>query len=152
MGPRPPCALRPLFGVLLLWPYVLTRSVSSKLNTEAFLPAGQGEQHPHVAKRSTQNCDTSFDNYCLNHGQCMFLVDVNENHCRCELGFHGNRCEQPQLVFQPMGEEQLAVTVVCVTLLIIGLAGILYFCCKWYKKSRFPRQQKNQGYKGVQSV
>ena len=38
----------------------------------------------------------------------------------------------PELVIQPMGEEQILVTVFCVSLLIIGLSGALYFCCKWW--------------------
>ncbi|KAM3611462.1 uncharacterized protein V6R79_018912 [Siganus canaliculatus] len=74
-----PSALFPLLGVMLLWPDVLTRSISSSVSMT--MSAGQGEERPHVAKRSTQMCDSSFDQYCLNNGQCMLLVDVNEHHC-----------------------------------------------------------------------
>ncbi|XP_044053266.1 proepiregulin-like [Siniperca chuatsi] len=149
-----PSALLSLIGVMLLWPYVLTKSVSSRLQTadSGSLSAGQGEERPHAVKRSTQNCESTFDKYCLNNGQCMLLVDINEHHCKCDRGFYGPRCSNPELVFQPMGEEQIIVTIFCVSLLIIGLAGALYFCCKWYKKNRFQRQQKRQGYKGVQAV
>ncbi|XP_045891345.1 proepiregulin-like [Micropterus dolomieu] len=139
---------------MLLWPYVLTKSVSSQLQTadSAALSTGQVEGHPHVSKRSTQNCESTFDDYCLNNGQCMLLVDIDEHHCKCEKGFYGHRCSQTELVVQPMVEKQIIVTVFCVSLLIIGLAGALYFFCKWYKKNRFPRQQKLQGYKGVQTA
>ncbi|KAM3611463.1 uncharacterized protein V6R79_018912 [Siganus canaliculatus] len=143
-----PSALFPLLGVMLLWPDVLTRSISSSVSMT--MSAGQGEERPHVAKRSTQMCDSSFDQYCLNNGQCMLLVDVNEHHCKCERGFYGPRCSNLELVFQPLGEEQILVTVFCVSLLIIGLSGALYFCCRWYKKNRLPRLR--QGYKGVQMV
>ncbi|XP_030272599.1 proepiregulin-like [Sparus aurata] len=143
-----PSALLSLIGVMLLWPYVLTKSVSSS----ASLSAGQGEARPHVVRRSTQNCDGSFDKYCLNNGQCMLLVDINEHHCKCERGYYGPRCSNPELVIQPMGEEQIIVAIFCVSLLIIGLSGALYFCCKWYKKNKFPRKQKQQGYKGVQTA
>lgn len=51
--------------------------------------------------------------------------------CRCERGYSGLRCGDPELVFQPQGEEQIIVTIFCVSLLIIGLSGALYFCCKW---------------------
>lgn len=154
MGNRKPSALLSLIGVMLLWPYVLTKNVSSKLQTadSTSLSAGQGGDRPHVVKRSTQNCDSSFDNYCLNNGQCMLLVDINEHHCKCESGFYGPRCSNPELVVQPMGEEQIILTIFCVGLLIIGLAGALYFCYKWYKKNKFPRQPKRQGYKGVQKA
>uniref|UniRef100_A0A8C6V7T6 EGF-like domain-containing protein n=1 Tax=Neogobius melanostomus TaxID=47308 RepID=A0A8C6V7T6_9GOBI len=90
------------------------------------------EQRPHVVKRFVRSCDKSFDNYCFNNGQCMFLVDLNENTCKCELGFRGSRCEQLLLVSKPMGETQKAFIIVCVILLIIGLTGALYFFCKWY--------------------
>uniref|UniRef100_A0A8C6V108 EGF-like domain-containing protein n=1 Tax=Neogobius melanostomus TaxID=47308 RepID=A0A8C6V108_9GOBI len=89
-------------------------------------------------KNSIQPCGQkknscfSFDNYCFNNGQCMFLVDLNENTCKCELGFRGSRCEQLLLVSKPMGETQKAFIIVCVILLIIGLTGALYFFCKWY--------------------
>ncbi|XP_056275290.1 proepiregulin-like isoform X2 [Pseudoliparis swirei] len=155
MGNNKPPALLALIGVMLLWPNVLTRSVSSSsLQTvdSASLSAGQGGERPRVVKHSAQNCDSTFDTYCLNHGQCLLLVDINEHHCKCERGFFGPRCSNPELVVQPMGEEQLIVTIFCVALLIIGLAGTLYFCCKWYKKNKFPHQQTRQGYKGVQTA
>uniref|UniRef100_UPI0037E7CCDF proepiregulin-like n=1 Tax=Semicossyphus pulcher TaxID=241346 RepID=UPI0037E7CCDF len=147
MGNSKPSALLSLIGVMLLWPYVLTKSVSSRLQTEdsSSLSAGQGEQRPHVVKRSTQNCDSSFDKYCLNHGQCMLLVDIDEHHCKCESGFYGPRCSNLELVVQPLGEEQILLTIFCVTLLIIGLAGALYFCCKWYKKKQIPTSSEAAG-------
>ncbi|XP_010734260.2 proepiregulin [Larimichthys crocea] len=143
-----PSALLSLLGVMLLWPYVLTKSVSSSDS----LSAGLGDERPHVVKRSTQNCESSYDKYCLNNGQCMLLVDMNKHYCKCERGYSGLRCGDPELVFQPQGEEQIIVTIFCVSLLIIGLSGALYFCCKWYKKNKFPCQQKRLGYKGVQTA
>uniref|UniRef100_A0A3B4AMJ7 EGF-like domain-containing protein n=1 Tax=Periophthalmus magnuspinnatus TaxID=409849 RepID=A0A3B4AMJ7_9GOBI len=94
----------------------------------------QREERPHVEKRSILSCDSSFDNYCLNNGQCLFLVDLNENHCKCELGYLGTRCEHTQLVVQPMKEEEVALIIVCVVLLILGLTGALYFFCKCSEK------------------
>uniref|UniRef100_A0AAQ5Z788 EGF-like domain-containing protein n=1 Tax=Amphiprion ocellaris TaxID=80972 RepID=A0AAQ5Z788_AMPOC len=117
--------------------------------------SGQTEERHHVVKRMTKSCDSTFDDYCLNNGQCMLLVDINEHHCKCVGGYSGPRCGTVRLndfVFQPLAEEQVVVVVFCVSLLIIGLAGALYFCCKWYKKNRFPRQQKRHSYKGVQAV
>ncbi|XP_071339561.1 proepiregulin-like [Trachinotus anak] len=154
MGNSKASALLSLIGVMLLWPYVLTKSVSSRLQTadSSSLHAGQGEERHRVVKRSTQSCDSSFDNYCLNNGKCMLLVDMNEHHCNCERGFYGPRCASPELVMQPMGEEQIILIIFCVSLLIIGLAGALYFCFKWYKKNRFLPHQRRQGYKGVQAV
>ncbi|XP_041854380.1 proepiregulin-like [Melanotaenia boesemani] len=158
MGNKTSPALLSLIGVMLIWPNALTKSVSPRLQiADTFsLSAGQVEERPHVVKRSTQSCDSSYDNYCMNNGKCMLLVDINEHHCNCEKGFSGARCSIPELVFQPGSEEQVILIIFCVGLLLVGVAGALYFCCKWYKKNKFPcqqkKQQKGQGYKGVQMV
>uniref|UniRef100_A0A3B5AUH1 EGF-like domain-containing protein n=1 Tax=Stegastes partitus TaxID=144197 RepID=A0A3B5AUH1_9TELE len=94
----------------------------------AGVPGPGGERH-HVVKRMTGSCDSTFDNYCLNHGQCMLLPDCCSG-CRCVGGYHGPRCGTMDFVVQPLAEEQVIVIVFCVSLLIIGLAGALYFCCK----------------------
>ncbi|XP_047446947.1 proepiregulin-like [Mugil cephalus] len=153
MGYGSPSAILTLIGLILIWPYVFTRSVSPRpLSSDGpSLPAEKGEELHHVAKRSTQSCDSSFDNFCLNNGKCMLLVDINEHHCKCESGFYGARCANAELVFRPLGEEQIVFVVFCVILLSVGLALALYFFCKWYRKSRFTRKQKRQGYKGVQT-
>ncbi|XP_069379152.1 proepiregulin-like [Paralichthys olivaceus] len=82
--------------------------------------AGQWGQRPHVVKRSTKSCDSTYDNYCLNKGQCKFLVDINEHHCKCEKGHYGLRCASLEFLIQPAGEGQITVTVFCVSLLITG--------------------------------
>uniref|UniRef100_A0A3Q3WM18 EGF-like domain-containing protein n=1 Tax=Mola mola TaxID=94237 RepID=A0A3Q3WM18_MOLML len=144
-------------GVMLLWPYVFAKSVSSSSSLAAGIQLAncatwQGEVRPHVVKRSTEKCDSMFDNYCMNNGKCMLLVDINEHHCICDKGFYGPRCSKLDLVMQPVAEEEIILTVFCVSLLIIGLLGALYFCRKWYKKNRFQSQPKHQGYKGVQGA
>ncbi|XP_008286354.1 proepiregulin [Stegastes partitus] len=127
-----PSALLSLLGVMLLWPCGLTWSVSPRGPADgSSLPAGPGGERHHVVKRMTGSCDSTFDNYCLNHGQCMLLLDLNEHHCKCVGGYHGPRCGTMDFVVQPLAEEQVIVIVFCVSLLIIGLAGALYFCCKW---------------------
>uniref|UniRef100_A0A8C7WYP5 EGF-like domain-containing protein n=1 Tax=Oryzias sinensis TaxID=183150 RepID=A0A8C7WYP5_9TELE len=102
--------------------------------------------------RSTVNCDSTFDQFCMNNGKCMLLVDLNEHHCQCDIGFNGPRCDMPEMVQGKMAEGEIILIVFCVGLLVIGLAGAAYFFFKWYKKNKFPRQQKRQGYRGVQLV
>ncbi|CAN9512990.1 unnamed protein product [Ophioblennius macclurei] len=143
-----------LIGMLLIAPCILTPSVSSRLQTVvSHSPsAGQGGERPHVVKRSIQGCSISFKNYCMNDGKCMYLVDINEHHCQCEKGYYGPRCAAQELLVQPMAGEQVIVIIFGVGLLIIGLSGLLYFCCKWHKKNRCPSQPKRNGYKGVQNA
>lgn len=50
---------------------------------------------------------------------------------RCEGGYYGPRCGTVELVMKPMAEEQIVLIVFCVGLLIVGLSGALYLCCKW---------------------
>lgn len=50
---------------------------------------------------------------------------------RCETGFYGPRCGNLEFVTQPVTEEQIVATVFCVSLLLIGLAGALFFFYKW---------------------
>lgn len=138
--------------MILLWPHVQSVRIPFKDTTADVTYTDQREQRPRVVKRAVRNCDASFDNYCFNNGQCMFVVDLNANSCQCELGFHGSRCEQPQLVSKPMSEDQVALIIVCVTLLFIGLVGALYFFCKWYKRDKLPQQQKRWWYTGVHTV
>ncbi|CAI5649669.1 proepiregulin [Oreochromis niloticus] len=141
-----------IIGVMMIWPYVLTESASPRVPFAdgASLPAGQGEKQQHVVKRSMQICESGYDHYCLNNGQCILLVDVNEHHCKCETGFIGSRCEKLELVSGAEGEKQIIIITFFVILLIIGLAGALYFFCRWYKKNSFHPQLRWQGYKGVQ--
>ncbi|CAL1614851.1 unnamed protein product [Knipowitschia caucasica] len=132
------CTFALVFCEALLWSLVLSRS-----STPDVISAG--EQRPRVAQRSLLSCD----HYCLNNGQCVFLVELNVNHCKCELGFQGSRCEAPQLVMKPMKEEQVALIVVSVFLLSVGLGGALYFFCKWYRRKHLP---KGRRYSAVESA
>ncbi|TNM89498.1 hypothetical protein fugu_003732 [Takifugu bimaculatus] len=58
----------------------------------------------------------------------------------CEAGFYGPRCGNLEFVIQPVTEEQIVAAVFCVSLLLIGLAGALFFFYKWYKKNRLTKK------------
>ncbi|KAM9391420.1 proepiregulin-like [Pholidichthys leucotaenia] len=149
MGCSSTATLLSLTGILLIWPYVLTKSVPSRLlDADGIsVSAGQKEERHHVVKRSVQRCSSSYDNWCLNNGTCIVLVDSNVRHCKCEKGFEGPRCSIVELVHQPMGEEQIIVIIFCMGLLIIGLAGALYLFWKWCKRNSLPCQQKCHSYR-----
>ncbi|XP_017267760.1 proepiregulin-like [Kryptolebias marmoratus] len=155
MGNSKISALFSMIGVMLIWPHVFTKSISPTLQTteNSTLSPGQGEEkleRPLVENRSITSCGSNFNSYCMNNGICMLLVELNEHHCKCKEGFHGPRCNSPKLsTGYPLQEEQIVTIIICVILLIIGLAGALYFCCR-YKKNKFSPQQKQTGYRGVQ--
>ncbi|XP_066566931.1 proepiregulin isoform X2 [Amia ocellicauda] len=97
---------------------------------------------PHIAEVRMQKCESDMDTYCF-HGECMFLLDINEHHCRCDQGFTGPRCAHSDLVFKPLSDEYVILTVVCVALFCVAGAGAFYFFYKWYKKNKCTPKEKN---------
>ncbi|CAB1319227.1 unnamed protein product [Coregonus sp. 'balchen'] len=69
----------------------------------------QEQSRPRMEKVMIQKCDSSLESYCLN-GECLLLLDINEHHCKCEMGYYGPRCAHLEMVFQPMREEHVILT------------------------------------------
>ncbi|MBW01223.1 Proepiregulin, partial [Eschrichtius robustus] len=117
---RPTTFSAPPTGVMLLNP-------SHALSPVSF----QTEDNPRVAQVSISQCSSDMSGYCF-HGQCIYLVDMSENHCRCEVGYTGVRCEHFILTVQkPLSKEYVALTVILVILLFIIVAGSVYYFCRW---------------------
>uniref|UniRef100_A0A8P0ST50 Proepiregulin n=2 Tax=Canis lupus familiaris TaxID=9615 RepID=A0A8P0ST50_CANLF len=103
----------------------------------------QIEDNPRVAQVSIIKCGSDMNGYCL-HGQCIYLVDMSQTYCRCEVGYTGVRCEHFYLtVQQPLSKEYVALTVILIILFLIIVAGSLYYFCRWYRnrKSKEPKQE-----------
>ncbi|XP_043917100.1 proepiregulin-like [Protopterus annectens] len=101
---------------------------------------------PHMAEVRIRNCSQNMENYCL-YGTCIFFEDLQEHHCRCEVGYTGSRCMHMELVVQPMSEKFVALTVVLTVLFVTGVSVAIYFIHTWYKKNR--REQKEKKYAGL---
>ncbi|ELW70475.1 Proepiregulin [Tupaia chinensis] len=87
----------------------------------------QMDDSPRVAQVSITKCDPDMVGYCL-HGQCIYLVDMEENYCRCEVGYTGVRCEHFILtVHQPLSKEYVVLTVILTMLFLIIIAGSIYY-------------------------
>uniref|UniRef100_A0A8C6C2E7 Epiregulin n=2 Tax=Monodon monoceros TaxID=40151 RepID=A0A8C6C2E7_MONMO len=103
----------------------------------------QTEDNPRVAQVSISKCSPDMNGYCF-HGQCIYLVDMSENHCRCEVGYTGVRCEHFFLTVQkPLSKEYVALTVILVILFLVVVAGSVYYFCRWYRyrKSKEPKKE-----------
>jgi hypothetical protein len=51
---------------------------------------------------------------------------------RCEVGYTGLRCEHFFLtVHQPLSKEYVALTVILIILILVILAGSMYYFCRW---------------------
>ncbi|XP_029424365.1 proepiregulin [Nannospalax galili] len=102
----------------------------------------QKEDNPRVAQVSITKCSSDMNGYCL-HGQCIFLVDMSENYCRCEVGYTGVRCEHFFLtVHQPLSREYVALTVVLILLFLVVVVGSIYYFCRWYKNRKSKKSKK----------
>ncbi|XP_012660773.1 proepiregulin [Otolemur garnettii] len=102
----------------------------------------QTDDSPRVAQVSITKCGADMNGYCL-HGQCIYLVDMEDNYCRCEVGYTGVRCEHFFLtVRQPLSKEYVALTVILILLVLIIVAGSIYYFCRWYRKQKSKEQKK----------
>ncbi|XP_032322274.1 proepiregulin [Camelus ferus] len=103
----------------------------------------QTEDNPRVAQVSITKCSSDMNGYCL-HGQCIYLVDMSENYCRCEVGYTGVRCEHFFLtVQQPLSKEYVALSVILVILFLVLVAGSIYYFCRCYRnrKGKEPKKE-----------
>ncbi|KAI1900093.1 hypothetical protein AGOR_G00046480 [Albula goreensis] len=122
---------------------------SDRCSTSGAVSAVPMVTTPRVERVMIQKCNSSMEDYCF-HGECMYLLDLNEHHCKCERGYAGHRCAHLALVIQPLSQESVILTVVCVSLTALGIAGAAYFTYRWYKRNSSPPVQKE--YQEVQMV
>lgn len=138
--------------LLLVLVFYLLQAVFSTTVIPSCIPGESGdnctalvqtEDNPRVAQVSITKCSADMNGYCL-HGQCIYLVDMSENYCRCEVGYTGVRCEHFFLTVQkPLSKEYVALTVILVILFLVIVAGSIYYFCRWYRnrKSKEPKKE-----------
>ncbi|NXW64776.1 EREG protein, partial [Eurystomus gularis] len=106
----------------------------------------QTENSPRVAQVGITRCKPEMKDYCF-HGQCVYIVDLDEHYCRCDVGFSGVRCVHSELVRQPLSKEYVALTVIVVLLFLAAISIASYYICRRYRNKR---RQTNAGeYKEV---
>ncbi|CAH6884814.1 Ereg [Phodopus roborovskii] len=102
----------------------------------------QMEDNPRVAQVSITKCSSDMNGYCL-HGQCIYLVDMSDNYCRCDVGYTGVRCEHFFLtVHKPLSKEYVALTMIVILLFLVIIAGSIYYFCRWYKYRKSKKSKK----------
>ncbi|XP_075357470.1 bifunctional methylenetetrahydrofolate dehydrogenase/cyclohydrolase 2, mitochondrial-like isoform X3 [Mycteria americana] len=106
----------------------------------------QTENSPRVAQVGITRCKPEMKDYCF-HGQCVYIVDLDEHYCRCDVGFSGVRCVHSELVRQPLGKEYVALTVIVVLLFLIAISIASYYICRRYRSKK--RQTNASEYKEV---
>ncbi|XP_027593615.2 proepiregulin isoform X1 [Pipra filicauda] len=106
----------------------------------------QTENSPRVAQVGITRCKPEMKDYCF-HGQCVYIVDLDEHYCRCDVGFSGVRCVHSELVRQPLSKEYVALTVIVVLLFVAAISLASYYIYRRYRNKR--RQTNASEYKEV---
>uniref|UniRef100_A0A4X2KTF7 Proepiregulin n=2 Tax=Vombatus ursinus TaxID=29139 RepID=A0A4X2KTF7_VOMUR len=102
----------------------------------------QIENNPRVAQVAITQCGEDMQGLCL-HGQCIYVVDMSQHFCRCEVGYTGSRCEHFLLTVQkPLSKEYVVLTVILVLLFLIVMAGSIYYFLRWYKNRKSKESKK----------
>nr|XP_020844253.1 proepiregulin isoform X2 [Phascolarctos cinereus] len=102
----------------------------------------QMENNPRVAQVAITKCGEDMQGYCL-HGQCIYVVDMSQHFCRCEVGYTGSRCEHFLLTVQkPLSKEYVVLTVILVLLFLIIMAGSIYYFLRY--KNRKSKESKKE--------
>ncbi|XP_077170492.1 proepiregulin isoform X2 [Paroedura picta] len=104
---------------------------------------------PRVAQVGITRCRSEMQNYCFN-GHCMYLVELDQHYCRCNMGYSGVRCGHSNLdlVRQPLSKEYIVLAVLLSLFFLAATSVTIYFFYKWYheKNGRFSA---NRNYKEV---
>ncbi|XP_008936876.1 PREDICTED: proepiregulin, partial [Merops nubicus] len=106
----------------------------------------QTENSPRVAQVGITRCKPEMKDYCF-HGQCVYIVDLDEHYCRCDVGFSGVRCVHSELVRQPLSKEYVVLTVIVVLLFVAAVSIASYYICRRCRNKR--RQTNASEYKEV---
>ncbi|KAM4808638.1 proepiregulin-like [Rhinophrynus dorsalis] len=149
-----------IYSLLILFAFHMLHLVNGTATTTTMVPlCKEGESAENCTTAMVKTADSSkkapvkitackreMDNYCLN-GQCIYHVDLDEHSCRCERGYSGSRCAHSELVFRPMNQEYLAITIFLAILLLLAVAVALFFAHQWYKNKKL--RQSSTDYKEV---
>uniref|UniRef100_A0A663MSS4 Proepiregulin n=1 Tax=Athene cunicularia TaxID=194338 RepID=A0A663MSS4_ATHCN len=103
----------------------------------------QTENSPRVAQVGITRCKPEMKDYCF-HGQCVYIVDLDEHYCRCDVGFSGVRCVHSELVRQPLSKEYVALTVIVVLLFLTAISIASYYICR-RSRQRAKEEQPPEG-------
>ncbi|XP_053779451.2 proepiregulin [Desmodus rotundus] len=102
----------------------------------------QTRNNPRVAQVSRTKCSPDMNGYCL-HGECIYLVDMSEKYCRCEVGYAGVRCEHFFLtVQQPLSKEYVALTVILTIFFLLLVTGSIYYFWRWCRNRKSEKSRK----------
>lgn len=86
-------------------------------------------------------CPEELTNYCI-HGECHYIKEQKAPSCRCQHGYHGDRCQYLQL---PQDGGQPRIIIACVVAgLVLLILLIIFICLNSHRKCRLCWQRRRQ--------
>nr|XP_056720712.1 proepiregulin-like [Euleptes europaea] len=95
----------------------------------------QTDSSTRVAQVGITRCRSEMQNFCFN-GHCMYLVDLDQHYCRCNMGYSGVRCGHSnlELVKQPLSKEYIVLAVLLSLFFLTAASVAVYYVYRWYQK------------------
>ncbi|XP_069086346.1 pro-epidermal growth factor isoform X1 [Pleurodeles waltl] len=95
-----------------------------------------------VKRKYVEDCPESHNEYCLNGGVCIHLIELQEYACKCVVGYIGVRCQESDLNWweqqhvEEMERRNITIAACMVTLaILLGLGSCIMYC---YRNKRTP--------------
>ncbi|XP_053116142.1 proepiregulin isoform X2 [Hemicordylus capensis] len=109
------------------------------------------ENNPRVAQVELTECKSEWQNFCFN-GECIYVAERDQPHCRCYKGYTGHRCSHsildPDLVQQPLTNEYVALALLLVIFFLAAVAIAMYYGCRWHQNKK-KRLATSENYKEI---
>ncbi|KAL8175803.1 UNVERIFIED_CONTAM: hypothetical protein K2H54_008536 [Gekko kuhli] len=88
-------------------------------------------------------------NFCFN-GRCMYLVELDQHYCRCDMGYSGVRCgvSNLDLVIRPLSKEYIVLAVLLSLFFFTAASVATYYFYRWYQEKN-GRFSANRNYEEV---
>uniref|UniRef100_A0ACB8EUG5 Uncharacterized protein n=1 Tax=Sphaerodactylus townsendi TaxID=933632 RepID=A0ACB8EUG5_9SAUR len=100
----------------------------------------QTDSSSRVAQVGITRCRSEMQNFCFN-GHCMYLVDLDQHYCKCDMGYSGVRCGHlnVDLVQQPLSKEYIVLAVLLSLFFLASTSVAIYYI---YRRPLFVFQLK----------
>ncbi|XP_060111292.1 proepiregulin-like [Heteronotia binoei] len=104
---------------------------------------------PRVAQVGITRCRSEMQNFCFN-GHCMYLVELDQHYCRCDMGYSGVRCglSNLDLLKQPLSKDYIVLAVLLSLFFLTAASVAIYYFYRWYQEKN-GRFSSNRDYKEV---
>ncbi|XP_054851252.1 proepiregulin [Eublepharis macularius] len=107
------------------------------------------DSSPRVVQAGITRCQSEMQNFCFN-GRCIYIVGLDEHHCKCDVGYYGHRCVHSNfdLLQRPQSKEYIVLAVLLSLFFLMASSVAIYYFYRWYQKKNV-RFSANKQYEEV---